>query len=97
LTVFVISDIRPTRLCAYDQRDFLHKRRPTTRQKITDLLLAIDEAEPAQDIGPFPGWRLHQLKGDLQGFWSVTVSDNWRIIFRFEKGDAFDVDLVDYH
>jgi proteic killer suppression protein len=67
------------------------------RQKITDLLLAIDEAERPQDIGLFPGWRLHQLKGDLQGFWSVTVSGNWRIIFRFEKGDAFDVDLVDYH
>ena len=67
------------------------------RQKITDLLLAIDEAERPQDVGRFPGWRLHQLKGDLQGFWSVTVSGNWRIIFRLEKGDTFDVDLVDYH
>lgn len=67
------------------------------RQKIADLLLAIDEAERPQDVGLFPGWRLHPLKGDLQGFWSVIVSGNWRIIFRFEKGDAFDVDLVDYH
>jgi len=37
------------------------------------------------------------LKGELKGFWSVTVSGNWRVIFRFENGDAFDVDLVDYH
>jgi toxin HigB-1 len=37
------------------------------------------------------------LKGDLQGFWSVTISGNWRIIFRFEDGAALDVDLVDYH
>jgi proteic killer suppression protein len=44
-----------------------------------------------------PGFRLHPLKGDLKGFWSITVSGNWRIIFRFEQGDAFDVDLVDYH
>jgi len=37
------------------------------------------------------------MKGDLRGFWSVKVSGNWRIIFRFENGDAFDVDYVDYH
>ena len=44
-----------------------------------------------------PGFRLHPLKGDLAGFWSVTVSGNWRLIFRFEDGHASDVDLVDYH
>jgi len=66
-------------------------------RKIADILLAIDEAAQPQDVGLFPGWRLHPLKGDLKGFWSVTVTGNWRVIFRFEKGDAFDVDLVDYH
>jgi toxin HigB-1 len=66
-------------------------------RKIADILLAIDEAVQPQDVGLFPGWRLHPLKGDLKGFWSVTVTGNWRVIFRFEKGDAFDVDLVDYH
>ncbi len=44
-----------------------------------------------------PGFRLHRPKGDLEGFWSVTVSGNWRVIFRFEGGHASDVDLVDYH
>jgi len=44
-----------------------------------------------------PGYRLHPLKGDLAGFWSVTVRANWRIVFRFVDGDARDVDLVDYH
>jgi proteic killer suppression protein len=44
-----------------------------------------------------PSFRLHPLKGDLKGFWAVTVRANWRIIFRFENGKAFDVDLVDYH
>ena len=48
-------------------------------------------------MGLFPGWRLHPLKGDLKGLWSVTITGNWRVIFRFEDGDAFDVDLVDYH
>ena len=66
-------------------------------EKISDILLAIDEATRPQEVGLFPGWRLHPLKGELKGFWSVTVSGNWRVIFRFENGDAFDVDLVDYH
>ncbi len=66
-------------------------------RKIADILLAIDEAAQPQDVGLFPGWKLHPLKGDRKGFWSVTVTGNWRVIFRFEKGDAFDVDLVDYH
>lgn len=66
-------------------------------EKISDILLAIDEAAQPREVSLFPGWRLHSLKGDLKGFWSVTVSGNWRVIFRFEKGDAFDVDLIDYH
>lgn len=43
-----------------------------------------------------PGWRLHPLKGDLAGYWSVAITANWRVVFRFENGDATDVDLVDY-
>ena len=69
----------------------------TLAEKLRDVLLAIDEAEDPSDVGLFPGWRLHALKGDLKGYWSVTISGNWRVIFRFEKTDAFDVDLVDYH
>lgn len=70
---------------------------PAGVRKIADILLAIDEAAHPQDVGLFPGWKLHPLKGDLKDFWSVTVTGNLRVIFRFEKGDAFDVDLVDYH
>jgi proteic killer suppression protein len=44
-----------------------------------------------------PTFRLHSLKGDLKGACAITVRANWRIIFRFEDGDAFDVDFVDYH
>ncbi|MGH8646425.1 MAG: type II toxin-antitoxin system RelE/ParE family toxin [Gammaproteobacteria bacterium] len=45
----------------------------------------------------FPGARLHQLKGNRSGFWAVTVSDNWRVLFRFEGGHAWDVVYEDYH
>ena len=44
-----------------------------------------------------PTYRLHPLKGDRQGQWSVRVSGNWRIVFRFVDGEAVDVDLADYH
>ena len=45
----------------------------------------------------FPNWRLHALKGDLAGYWSLTVSGNWRVTFRFEEGHAYIVDYQDYH
>lgn len=45
----------------------------------------------------FPGWRLHRLRGDLAGFFSVEVSANYRLVFRFEGKDATDVELTDYH
>lgn len=44
-----------------------------------------------------PGYHLHPLKGDRQGQWSVRVSGNWRIVFRFMDGAAADVTLIDYH
>ncbi len=44
-----------------------------------------------------PGFRLHPLKGDRAEWWSVRVSGNWRVVFRFENGEVVDVDLVDYH
>ncbi len=44
-----------------------------------------------------PGLNLHRLKGDRREFWSVTLSGNWRVVFRFEEGDAYDVDYLDYH
>lgn len=45
----------------------------------------------------FPGAGLHPLKGDKKEFWSVSISGNWRLIFRFENGHAYDVDYIDYH
>ncbi len=44
-----------------------------------------------------PGWGFHKLRGDLKDFYAVKVSGNWRVIFRFEDGDAYDVDYLDYH
>ena len=64
--------------------------------KVRRILARLDEASDVQHMA-LPGLQLHPLSGDLRGFWAVSVSGNWRIIFRFEKGNAYDVDLVDYH
>ena len=66
------------------------------RSKVQRVLSGLDAAGSPQALD-IPGYRLHPLKGSLAGFWSVTVSGNWRIVFRFEDGDAFDIDLLDYH
>ena len=63
---------------------------------IEDILGRLNESRTPHDMS-LPGYRLHPLKGDLKGFWAVTVRANWRIIFRFEVEDAFDVELTDYH
>ena len=69
---------------------------PDRADKIERILARLDEASEVGNMD-LPGFRLHPLKGGLAGFWSVTVSGNWRIIFRFEGGRAIDVDLIDYH
>ena len=63
---------------------------------IVPCTAAMKGVRRAKDLNT-PGYRLHSLKGDMQGFWSVRVSANERIVFRFEAGDACDVDLIDYH
>jgi toxin HigB-1 len=65
-------------------------------RKIENILGLLNAAQKVEEMN-LPTFRLHPLTGDLKGFWSVTVRANWRIVFRFEDGGAFDVDLMDYH
>ena len=67
---------------------------PQHADKIARILARLDQATKPDQLD-LPGFRLHPLRGDLAGYWSITVSGNMRIIFRFEQGDATDVDLVD--
>jgi toxin HigB-1 len=69
---------------------------PNQIPKIAVILARLDAADRVQEMD-VPALRLHRLKGKLRKFWSVTVTGNWRIVFRFEEGNAFDVDLIDYH
>ncbi len=65
-------------------------------ERIEDILARLDVAAVTSDLD-LPGYGLHLLKGKLKGFWAVKVSGNWRIVFRFQDGDALDVNLIDYH
>ncbi len=64
--------------------------------KVRNILARLDAAGSVDDMN-LPGFGLHALKGQLQGFWAVTVRANWRVIFRFIEGNASEVDYLDYH
>ena len=69
----------------------------TQHEKRLRLILArLDAAREPEDMS-LPGLRLHQMTGKMEGFWAVNVSGNWRIIFRFDGQDVYDVDYLDYH
>ena len=59
-------------------------------------LIQLDAATRLEDLRMPPSNRLESLKGDRKGQWSVRINDQWRICFRFDAGDAFDVEIVDY-
>lgn len=84
-------------------RKFFEKDDPTglpagSVSRIRNMLSALAFADRLADLQAFPGgWRLHRLTGDRQGEWSLTVTGNWRIVFRVEGDDIVDLDFEDYH
>lgn len=62
-----------------------------------DLLLALNAAKSLHDLSPLKSVGLHKLKGDRKGQWAMSVNGPWRICFEYRKGDAYEVEIVDYH
>ena len=92
----VIRTFRHKGLEAFFTRDDPRKILADRVDRITRLLDRLDGAKVPQDMN-LPGWSFHELKGRRKGEYAVSVSGNWRITFRFEGVDAFDVNLEDYH
>lgn len=69
---------------------------PAHRQKVADILTALDSAERIEDLN-LASFRLHPLTGDRKGSWSIRVRANWRITFTFDNGKADNVNYEDYH
>ena len=80
----------------------LHERDDSARlpsglaPRLRRILFRLQEAT-SPGSADAPGFRLHPLKGDQAGKWSVRASGNWRVVFRFENAEVVDVDLIDYH
>jgi len=66
------------------------------KKKLKMRLIALDTSTEIQDMN-LPGFRLHPLKGKMEGLWAIDVSRNWRITFEFNDGDVFIVNYKDYH
>jgi proteic killer suppression protein len=62
-----------------------------------DLLLALNVAKSLADLSPLKSVGLHKLRGDRKNQWAMTVNGRWRICFEFRKGDAHEIEIVDYH
>jgi len=66
------------------------------RKRLARQLFVLNHAASPADVD-VPGWRLHPLHGDLKGHWSISVSGNWRLTFRFDGTDVVLLDYLDYH
>lgn len=85
--------------CASSMRTTTRRACNPRADRLRKLLFAIDTAAGLDDLAAFPGWRLHPLKGNLDGFWSLTVTGSWRLIFQYDavSNTASTLDLIDYH
>jgi proteic killer suppression protein len=92
----VIKKFRNKGLRRFFEDDDGSKLPPEMLERIRLILSTLHAAQEIEGMN-VPGFNLHPLKGDLKGFWSVAIHANWRIIFKFEDGNAFDVDFIDYH
>ena len=71
--------------------------RPDMVNRVRNILVALISARSMEAVNGPPGWRIHQLAGDRAGTWSISATGNWRITFRVDDGDIWDLDLEDYH
>lgn len=95
-TIQVIRSYRHKGLKLFAERGSKAGIQPDHSQRLRRLLTALDVASRPGDMDA-PGTGLHPLKGDLAGHWSVKVSGNWRLTFKFDGEDVILVDYQDYH
>jgi toxin HigB-1 len=92
----MIKNFRHRGLQLLFERGDRSRIRPEVVTKVERVLARLNAASEPKDMEA-PGFGLHALTGDRKGFWSVVISRNWRLVFRFERGNACDVDFLDYH
>jgi toxin HigB-1 len=92
----MIRSFRHKGLRDFFERDDGKKLPPDLLLRIQAILTVMNQAGRVDDLN-LATFKLHPLKGELKGFWAITVRANWRIIFRFSEGDFLELDFLDYH
>jgi proteic killer suppression protein len=92
----MIETIKDKSLKLLYEKGDVSKIRPDLLRKVENILARLDAAKELKDMSA-PGLKLHELKGDRKGTWSVTVKENWRITFNIEDEKVYNVNLEDYH
>ena len=92
----MITGFKSKPLKRFYEKNDASKLRAEHIDRIRDILTQLDALHIVEDMN-FPGSKFHELKGKRRGQYSVWVSGNWRITFRFRNGDAYDVNYEDYH
>lgn len=92
----MIGSFRHKGLAALYRDDTTRGVKQSLVKRLREILALLETAQTVDDMN-IPGLKLHPLKGDMAGFYAVSVSGNWRITFRFREGRPTNVDLLDYH
>ena len=93
----IIRSVQHRGLLRLIEDDDSREIRPDLVRRLRNILaVLITAADMNGVVGP-PGWRIHQLKGDRAGTWTISVSGNWRLTFEIKQGEIYNLDLEDYH
>ena len=92
-----IRSVRHRGLLRLIEEDDSRELRPDLVKRLRYILAVLITAADMKAVTGPPGWRIHQLKGDRAGAWSISVSGNWRLTFDLEEGEISNLDLEDYH
>ncbi len=93
----IISSIQHRGLLRLVENDDPRELRTDLVKRLRNILAAPIAAPNIDGVRGPPGWKIHQLKGDRAGTWSISVSGNWRITFDLKKGEICNLNLEDYH
>jgi len=93
----MIESIAHKGLRLFWEKNDSSKLPPEQVEKIKRILSAVNTAKTLEPLRMVPGYKLHPLTGELKGFWAIWVTGNYRICFKFEDGNAYEINYLDYH
>lgn len=92
-----IRSVKHRGLLRFLEDDDPRELRPDLIRRLRNILAALISSANLTGLSAMPGWRIHKLKGNRAESWSISVSGNWRLTFRTENDEIFDMNLEDYH